>query len=104
MRSRSELPCGLNTKFKDHTFSTQKSFIGGFRLPACLLQAFGAVVVLFLLSWRLGPILAGVIFATGFTATLYKNQTKSVENENASATNEMNNIANQAFDAITTVR
>ena len=68
------------------------------------LQAGGAVLVLFALSWRLGPILAGVIIATAFTATLYKNQTKAVETENANATNEMNNIANQAFESITTVR
>lgn len=62
------------------------------------------MIVLFALSWRLGPILAGVIIATGFTATLYKDQTKTVENDNATATNEMNNIANQAFESITTVR
>lgn len=62
------------------------------------------MIVLFALSWRLGPILAGVIIATGLTATLYKDQTKAVENDNAAATNEMNNIANQAFESITTVR
>ncbi len=62
------------------------------------------MIVLFALSWRLGPILAGVIIATGLTATIYKDQTKTVENENAAATNEMNHIANQAFESITTVR
>jgi hypothetical protein len=60
--------------------------------------------VLFALSWRLGPILAGVIIATAFTANMYKQQTKAVETENAMATNEMNNIANQAFESIMTVR
>lgn len=62
------------------------------------------MLVLFALSWRLGPILAGVIVATAFTATLYKDQTRAVETDNANATNEMNNIANQAFESITTVR
>lgn len=61
-------------------------------------------MVLFALSWRLGPILAGVIIATAFTANMYKEQTKAVETENAAAMNEMNSIANQAFESITTVR
>ena len=68
------------------------------------LQAVGAVLVLFALSWRLGPILAGVIVATAVTANVYKQQTKAVEAENAAATSEMNNIASQAFESITTVR
>ena len=61
-------------------------------------------MVLFALSWRLGPILAGVIVATAVTANVYKQQTKAVEAENAAATSEMNNIASQAFESITTVR
>lgn len=68
------------------------------------MQVVGSVTVLFALSWRLGPILAGVIVATAVTANVYKQQTKAVEAENATATNEMNNIANQAFESITTVR
>jgi ATP-binding cassette subfamily B (MDR/TAP) protein 8 len=33
--------------------------------------------VLFVLSWRLGPVLALVIVATASTAALYKQQTKA---------------------------
>jgi ABC-type multidrug transport system fused ATPase/permease subunit len=68
------------------------------------LQSVGAVVVLFWLSWRLGPVLVGVIVGTAATAALYKQQTKVVERKNASALAAMSNVASQAFSAITTVR
>ena len=68
------------------------------------LQAIGAVIVLFALSWRLGPILATVIIGTAITVNVYKDQTKGVERTNAAATNDMNTVANQTFESITTVR
>ncbi|KAK9839647.1 hypothetical protein WJX81_003007 [Elliptochloris bilobata] len=68
------------------------------------LEATGAVAVLFVLSWRLGPVLAAVIVATAATAALYKRQTKEVERSNAAALGNMVGVASQAFAAITTVR
>ncbi len=62
------------------------------------------MVVLFVLSWRLGPVLAGVIIATAVTAALYKRQTKQVEQSQAQALSQMTGVANQAFSAIRTVR
>ena len=61
-------------------------------------------MVLFVLSWRLGPVLAAVIIATAFTAAVYKGQTRVVERENAEAAAAMSNVASQAFESITTVR
>ena len=62
------------------------------------------VLVLFALSWRLGPILAAVIVSTAATAALYRIQTKNAE-QSASETNQaMVSIAGQTFDSITTVR
>ena len=60
--------------------------------------------VLFLLSWRLGPILALVIIATAATAANYKKQTKVVEGKASKALSSMVAVADQAFRAITTVR
>ena len=61
-------------------------------------------MVLFVLSWRLGPMLAAVIITTAFTAAVYKGQTRAVERENAEAAAAMSNVASQAFESITTVR
>eukprot|EP00884_Botryococcus_braunii_P013700 jgi/Botrbrau1/22330/Bobra.0002s0009.2 len=74
------------------------------RGPRAVLESVGAVAVLFWLSWRLGPVLVGVIVGTAATAALYKQQTKVVERQNASALAAMSNVAAQAFSAITTVR
>ena len=60
--------------------------------------------MLFALSWRLGPILATVVIGTAVTVNVYKNQTKGVEKTNADAATDMNNVANQTFESITTVR
>ena len=69
-----------------------------------LLEATGAVAVLFCLSWRLGPILALVIVATGLTAALYKQQTKTVETGQLNSLAAMVDVADQAFSNIKTVR
>eukprot|EP00208_Stichococcus_sp_RCC1054_P006203 CAMPEP_0206138586 /NCGR_PEP_ID=MMETSP1473-20131121/3425_1 /ASSEMBLY_ACC=CAM_ASM_001109 /TAXON_ID=1461547 /ORGANISM="Stichococcus sp, Strain RCC1054" /LENGTH=706 /DNA_ID=CAMNT_0053532061 /DNA_START=385 /DNA_END=2508 /DNA_ORIENTATION=+ len=74
------------------------------RGPRAILEASGAVAVLFALSWRLGPILAIVIVGSAFTAALYKQQTKAVEGANASALSRMSSVASQAFYGIRTVR
>lgn len=62
------------------------------------------VAVLFVLSWRLGPILASVIISTAATAALYKQQTRVVEADAARANSAMVSVASQTFSAITTVR
>lgn len=62
------------------------------------------VQVLFVLSWRLGPILALVIIATASTAANYKAQTKAVEKTSSRALAAMVAVADQAFRGITTVR
>ncbi|CAK0787986.1 hypothetical protein CVIRNUC_011208 [Coccomyxa viridis] len=69
-----------------------------------ILEASGAVLVLFYLSWRLGPILALVIIATAAAAANYKKQTKLVEGTASKALSDMVGVADQAFRAITTVR
>ena len=60
--------------------------------------------VLFVLSWRLGPILALVIVATAGVVSTYRKQTKAVESAAGNALARMVAIADQAFRGITTVR
>lgn len=74
------------------------------RGPRAVMEATGSVIVLSVLAWRLGPILAGVIIATALTAWLYKNQTKTVEQANAKAQARMNQVADETFGNIRTVR
>jgi ATP-binding cassette subfamily B (MDR/TAP) protein 8 len=69
-----------------------------------LLEAAGSVVVLFFLSWRLGPILAAVILAAACTAFLYKQQTKKYEGSAARAQKQMTEVADETFSNIRTVR
>ena len=69
-----------------------------------ILEASGSVLVLFVLSWRLGPVLGLVIVSTAVTAALYRQQTKDVEKQNSQALSHMVGIADQAFAAIRTVR
>uniref|UniRef100_A0A1D2A990 ABC transporter B family member 28 n=2 Tax=Auxenochlorella protothecoides TaxID=3075 RepID=A0A1D2A990_AUXPR len=69
-----------------------------------LLEATGSVLVLGLLSWRLGPVLAGVILAAGATAFLYRAQTRAVERAAAAAAARMAEAADETFANIRTVR
>ena len=69
-----------------------------------ILEASGSVLVLFVLSWRLGPVLGLVIISTAVTAALYRQQTKEVEQRNSKALSHMVGVADQAFAAIRTVR
>ncbi len=69
-----------------------------------ILEASGSVLVLFVLSWRLGPVLGLVIVSTAVTAALYRQQTKEVEKQNSRALSHMVGVADQAFAAIRTVR
>jgi ATP-binding cassette subfamily B (MDR/TAP) protein 8 len=64
----------------------------------------GSILVLFWLSWRLGPILAAVTLATALTAWLYKRQTKAVEAANGMAQARMAQVADETFANIRTVR
>lgn len=60
--------------------------------------------VLFVLSWRLGPVLALVIVATAGAVAGYRKQTKAVEVAAGNALSRMVAVADQAFRGITTVR
>jgi ATP-binding cassette subfamily B (MDR/TAP) protein 8 len=55
-------------------------------------------------SWRLGPILAGVIVASVCTAFLYRRQTRSLEATNAAAQQRLAEVASSSFTNMRTVR
>lgn len=55
-------------------------------------------------SWRLGPILAGVIVASVCTAYLYRRQTRSLEASNAAAQQRLAEVASSSFSNMRTVR
>uniref|UniRef100_A0A061QMA6 Abc transporter b family member 28-like n=1 Tax=Tetraselmis sp. GSL018 TaxID=582737 RepID=A0A061QMA6_9CHLO len=69
-----------------------------------LLESVGAVTVLFVLSWQLGPLLAAVVLSAGIGAALYKRATKPLEALAAEARVGMVEVASQAFRSIRTVR
>jgi ATP-binding cassette subfamily B (MDR/TAP) protein 10 len=69
-----------------------------------LLEAVGSVCVLFALSWRLGPILAGVIVATAGIAWLYRQQSKAVERLSAESQSRMAVAVDETVSQIRTVR
>lgn len=69
-----------------------------------VLEAAGTVGVLFVLSWRLGPILAGVIVASVCTAFLYRRQTRSLEASSAAAQQRLAEVASSTFTNMRTVR
>lgn len=69
-----------------------------------LLEAIGASVVLFYISWRLGPLMAGVIVATGFTVAQYRLHTKAADAARADALRRVTRVAHQAFKNARTVR
>ena len=60
--------------------------------------------VLFVLSWRLGPILAGVIIATACIAWLYRRQSKKIERASAEAQQRMAIAVDETVSQIRTVR
>lgn len=55
-------------------------------------------------SWRLGPILAGVIVASVCTAFLYRRQTRSLEASSAAAQQRLAEVASSTFTNMRTVR
>lgn len=67
-------------------------------------EAVGSVLVLFWLSWRLGPMLAAVVIATGAIAWLYKKQSKMLEHSNAEAQARMANSIDETVSQVRTVR
>lgn len=67
-------------------------------------EVVGSVLVLFWLSWRLGPVLAGVILATGTIAWIYKRQSKALEHSSAIAHARMTNCVSETVSHIRTVR
>ncbi len=73
----------------------------GFR---ALAEASGSVLVLFWLSWRLGPIMAGVIIATAAIAWLYRRQSRVYEQANARAQARMAQTIDETVSQVRTVR
>jgi hypothetical protein len=65
------------------------------RGPRALLEAVGAVAVLFWLSWRLAPAISMVIVATAVTAAVYRKYTKAVEQQQSKALQQMSSVATQ---------
>jgi len=55
-------------------------------------------------SWRLGPVLAGVIVASVCTAFLYRRQTRSLEAASAAAQQRLAELASASFTNMRTVR
>ncbi|WIA13363.1 hypothetical protein OEZ85_006944 [Tetradesmus obliquus] len=68
------------------------------------LEAAGAVVVLFCLSWRLAPAVSIVIVVTAVAAALYRRSTRPVEAAQSAALQRMAGVAYQAFQNMRTVR
>jgi ATP-binding cassette subfamily B (MDR/TAP) protein 10 len=73
----------------------------GFR---ALAEALGSVLVLFWLSWRLGPIMAGVIIATAAIAWLYRRQSRVFEQASAQAQARMAACVDETVSQVRTVR
>lgn len=68
------------------------------------LEAGGAVLVLFFLSWRLAPVCSLVIIVSAIAAALYKRATKPLEATQSAALQRMAGVAFQAFQNMRTVR
>jgi len=68
------------------------------------MEASGSVIALFWLSWRMGPILAGVIVATAGIAWLYKAQSRKLEAASAQAQSRMAMAIDQTVTQIRAVR
>ena len=60
--------------------------------------------MLFLLSWRLAPVLATVIIFTGIAAATYRKVTRTIEARQSNSILSMTRVASQAFLNIRTVR
>lgn len=68
------------------------------------MEAAGAVVVLFWLSWRLAPICSIVVVVTALAAAAYKKHTKKIEQQQGEALQSMSGVALQALENMRTVR
>jgi len=68
------------------------------------LEAAGAVIVLFCLSWRLAPAVSLVIVVTAVAAAVYRRSTRPVEAAQSAALQRMAGVAYQAFQNMRTVR
>ncbi|GBF88247.1 ABC transporter B family protein [Raphidocelis subcapitata] len=68
------------------------------------LEAAGAILVLFWLSWRLAPVCSLVIVVTALAAGHYRKRTRPVEQAQGRALQQMGAVAHQAFENMRTVR
>lgn len=69
-----------------------------------LLEAVGSVLVLFALSWHLAPICSIVVVVTAVSAAAYRKFTRSVEQTQGEALQQMTGVALQALENMKTVR
>lgn len=67
-------------------------------------EALGSVLVLAWLSWKLGPILAGVIISTALIAWLYRRESRVYEKASGEAQKEIAACINQSLENVRTVR
>ena len=74
------------------------------RGPRAFLEAAGAVIVLFWLSWRLAPVCSIVVVVTALAAAAYKKHTKTIEQHQGQALQSMTGVALQALENMRTVR
>ncbi|GAX74240.1 hypothetical protein CEUSTIGMA_g1689.t1 [Chlamydomonas eustigma] len=74
------------------------------RGPRAFLEAGGAVLVLFYLSWRLAPICSIIVVVTALAAAAYKRRTKLIEQQQGEALQMMSGVALQALENMKTVR
>eukprot|EP00877_Chromochloris_zofingiensis_P003375 jgi/Chrzof1/13038/Cz07g17170.t1 len=68
------------------------------------LEACGAILVLFFLSWRLAPACSCVIVVSGIAAAVYRRRTRTIEQAQSRALQRMAGVALQAFENMKTVR
>jgi hypothetical protein len=55
----------------------------------------GAVLVLFVLSWRLAPAVSMVIVCTAVAAAVYRSYTKEIEQKQSVSLQRMSTVASQ---------
>lgn len=69
-----------------------------------LFEALGSVLVLFFMSWRLGPVLGAVIIATASIAWIYRRESRKFEQASATAHSRMAMAIDETVSQVRTVR
>lgn len=102
-RSPSELTALISTEL-DALRSFAFNNVSRDRGMRAVLEAAGAVIILFALSWRLAPVCSLVITSAALAAALFKKFTRSLEAQQAAALQAMAATSLQAVSNIRTVR